>query len=100
MNQQQSQFVDQAMQQLKQVVDQCAENSATATAILGRRRVGRHVVIVRIIAELDEGFSAPLSSHASRIGSSSKVEPDYSKQTEHPHKSNRVNRWHKPIFDL
>ncbi len=142
MNQQQSDFILRAMQQLTQVVDQCAENSATASAILGRRTVGRHIVVVRIVAELDEGFSAPLNSHASRgrsattqsaigqsvanqpgsnqsstgqssagqsstgrsgashFGRSSTIEPDYSKYTKHHNKSNRVNRWHKPIFDL
>ncbi len=132
MNQQQSDFILRAMQQLTQVVDQCAENSATASAILGRRTVGRHIVVVRIVAELDEGFSAPLNSHASRgqsamgqsvanqpgsnqsstgqsstgqsgashFGRSSTIEPDYSKHTKHHNKSNRVNRWHKPIFDL
>lgn len=121
-NQQQADFIVRAMQQLTQVIEQCAENSATASAILGRRTVGRHIVVVRIVAELDEGFSAPLNSHASRgqsirgqsgknqpganqtgashSGRSSTIEPDYSKHTEHHNKSNRVNRWHKPIFDL
>jgi len=118
MNQQQHKFVDKALQQLRQVVDQCGENSATATSILGRRRVGRHIVVVRIIAELDEGFAAPLNSHASQSsmaqtgnsqygdasmkqpGRSSTIEPDYSRHTEHHNKSNRINRWHKPLFDL
>ncbi len=99
MNQQQSEFAERAMQQLRQVVEQCSENAATATAILGRRRVGRHIVVVRIIAELDEGFSAPLASHASRLGPSSAIKPDYSTKTEHHNKSNQTNRWHKPIFD-
>lgn len=105
MNQQQAEFIQGAIQQLKTVVEQCAENSATATAILGRRQVGRHIVVVKIIAELDEGFSAPLASHASRIGhnpkvgKSSQIEPDYSKKTEHHNKNNQTNRWHKPIFD-
>ena len=99
MNQQQSEFAERAMQQLRKVIDQCVENSATATAILGRRQVGRHIVVVRIIAEPDEGFSAPLASHASRPGLSSTVKPDYSKKTEHHNKNNQINRWHKPIFD-
>jgi len=99
MNQQQSEFAARAMQQLRQVIEQCVENSATATAILGRRRIGKHIVVVRIIAELDEGFSAPLASHASRLGPSSIIKPDYSKKTEHHNKSNQTNRWHKPIFD-
>lgn len=99
MNQQQTEFAAHAMQQLKKVVNQCAENSATATVILGRRQIGRHIVVVRIIAELDEGFSAPLSSHASRLGRSSMVEPDYSKKTQHNTRNNQTNRWHKPIFD-
>ena len=43
-NQKQSEFIERAMQQLTQVMNQCAENSATATAILGRRQVGRHIV--------------------------------------------------------
>jgi len=93
MNQQQAQFIQRAMQQLKTVVEQCAENSATATAILGRRQVGRHIVVVKIVAELDEGFSAPLASHASRIGKSSQIEPDYSKKTEHHNKNNQTNRF-------
>ena len=99
MNQQQSEFAERAMQQLRQVIEQCVENSATAGAILGRRRVGRHIVVVRIIAELDEGFSAPLASHASRPGSGSTVKPDYSMKTEHRTRNNQTNRWHKPIFD-
>ena len=79
---------------------QCAENSATASDILGRRAVGRHIVVVRIIAELDEGFAAPLNSHTSGTGNSSTIKPDYSQHTVHHNKSNRLNRWHKPIFDL
>ena len=99
-NQKQSKFIERAMQQLTQVMNQCAENSATATAILGRRQVGRHIVVVRIIAEQDERFAAPLNSHASRAASSSTIEPDYSQHTVHHNKSNRLNRWHKPIFEL
>ena len=99
MNQQQLKFTQRAMQQLRQVIQQCVEHSATATAILGRRQVGRHIVVVRIIAEPDEGFAAPLASHAARPGLSSTVKPDYSKKTEHHNKSNQTNRWHKPVFD-
>ncbi len=93
MNQQQSEFITRAMQQLSQVIDECCKNSSIASATLGRKRVGKHTVVVRLIAEVDKGFSAPLGSHASRLG----AEPDYSKQTEH-HNVHRGSRWHKPIF--
>jgi len=81
------------MQQLTEVIDQCCQRSTTASATLGRKRVGRHIVIVRVIAEFDNGFSAPLGSHASKLG----AEPDYSIKTEHHNKS-RTSRWHKPFF--
>lgn len=96
MNQQQSVFIQRAMQQLKQVIDSCCKNldqTSTASAILGRKRIGQHIVVVKVIAEVDRGFSAPLGSHASKLGAS----PDYSKQTEH-HNTQRGSRWHKPVF--
>ncbi len=143
LNQQQSEFIERALQHLTRVMEQCAENSATASAILGRRKVGRYIVVVRIIAEEDEGFSAPLLSHASSAhsnaapvgshtnktnvsgptgeltnsaiinssgnptgippgnnpGRSTATVPSYSMHTKHHNRSNRVNRWHKPVFD-
>lgn len=93
MNQQQSEFIDRAMQQLRQVIQTCSDNGNSASLMLGRKRVGKHRVVVTIIAEVDQGFAAPLNSHASRLG----AEPDYSIKTKH-HNKHRSSRWHKPIF--
>ena len=93
MNQKQKVFIERAIRQLKEVTDACSTNAATTEVTLGRKRVSKYVVVVRIVAELDRGFSAPLGSHASR----SDTQADYSKKTEH-HNTRRTSRWHKPIF--
>lgn len=93
MNQKQQVFIRRAIRQLKEVTDACGTGAATTVVTLGRKRVGKYVVVVRIVAEPDRGFSAPLGSHASK----SVTQADYSKKTEH-HNTRRTSRWHKPIF--
>lgn len=101
MNQKQKVFIERAIRQLKEVTDACGTDAATTAVTLGRKRVSKYVVVVRIVAELDRGFSAPLGSHASKPnaqpGTQPDTQPDYSKKTEH-HNTRRTSRWHKPIF--
>ena len=78
MNQRQRLFIDRAMNKLRQVIAAC-EKHDTAEHALGRRRVGRHVVKVTLMAEREKGFSAPLVSHAS----SQLPAPPLAKATEH-----------------
>ena len=93
MNKQQSEFINGAMLKLSEAVERCSENGSSASVKLGHKQLGKHIVVVHIVAEIDEGFKAPLSSHASRLGG----EPDYSAKTRH-HNNHRASRWHKPIF--
>ena len=93
MNQQQTEFIQRAIAELRQVIATSAENGGSASAKLGRKQLGKHVIVVSIIAEVDNGFAAPLSSHASTLGDA----PVYPTNTRHHHK-HRAARWHKPIF--
>ena len=93
MNKQQSEFINRAMLKLSRAVNNCCDNGASASIKLGRKQLGKHIVVVHIVAEVDQGFKAPLSSHASRLGG----KPDYSAKTRH-HNKHRTSRWHKPIF--
>jgi len=95
MNQRQAVFIRRALQKLKRVIEKCASRSATAREMIGQKKLGKHTIIVHIVAEVDKGFEAPLSSHASISGIHPK--PDYSKKTEH-HNKQRTSRWHKPHF--
>ncbi len=93
MNQQQIEFALRAMNQLTRVLNTCNHSSTTTAETLGRKQLGDHTIVVRIIAEIEEGFAAPLASHASRLG----AEPRYPIKTRH-HNKHRSNRWHKPPF--
>ncbi len=67
MNPKQQQFILRFCQQLASVIQAC-EHNESAEIEIGRRHVGKHQVKVKLLAEREKGFAAPIGSHGSRSG--------------------------------
>jgi hypothetical protein len=65
MNPKQQQFILRFCRQLASVIQAC-EHNESAEIELGRRHVGKHQVKVRLLAEREKGFAAPIGTHGSR----------------------------------
>lgn len=62
MNPKQQQFILKFCTQLASVIQAC-EHNESAEIEIGRRHIGKHQVKVKLRAEREKGFAAPIGSH-------------------------------------
>lgn len=67
MNHKQQQFILKFCNQLASVIQAC-EHNESAEIEIGRRHVGKHQVRVKLLAEREKGFAAPIGTHGNRAG--------------------------------
>ena len=65
MNPKQQQFILKFCSQLASVIQAC-EHNESAEIEIGRRHVGKHQVKVKLMAEREKGFAAPIGTHGNR----------------------------------
>lgn len=65
MNHKQQQFILKFCNQLASVIQAC-EHNESAEIEIGRRHVGKHQVRVKLLAERERGFAAPIGTHGNR----------------------------------
>lgn len=98
----QEKFVEKVLVSISRVVNACAEQGGKAALILGRKRVGKHIIKVSVVAEREQSFKAPLQSYSEKVPSdvvqkSPVAEESVKPQTVHRN-HRRTSRWQKSIF--